>query len=317
MIVIVTATNDLHALVIQDELRKVGVYQCHIIECDRIAQREALTYGVAYDVEEEIVTSEGRKIALSDASVLWLRRTRSNQILSLPVDDDSAHEIIDNDCRGGLTGFLVSHFKGKWISTPEATHRSADKIFQLDVAHKCGLRVPRTLVSQSRERVVDFFEACDGKIIVKTLVGAPSPFLQTVRLSDPRAIDEASYAAAPAIFQEYIEGTDHLRLNCFGNASYAALIRTDDIDWRGNLNVPIESYEVPPALHRSVRDVLDALELEMGIVDLKLTAAGEPVWLEVNPQGQFVFLDPLTDLGLIGKFAEYLRSECETATSKS
>ncbi len=60
------------------------------------------------------------------------------------------------------------------------------------------------------------------------------------------------------------------------------------------------------ALRRRVRDVLDALELEMGIIDIKLTPEDEPVWLEVNPQGQFLFLDALTDLHLTDRFADYL-----------
>ena len=86
--------------------------------------------------------------------------------------------------------------------------------------------------------MVSFFESCSGNVVVKTVAGAPGPFLETVRLVDPRLFEEDAYAAAPAIFQEYIEGCDHIRLNCFGNQSYAALIRTDDLDWRGNLNVP-------------------------------------------------------------------------------
>jgi hypothetical protein len=44
----------------------------------------------------------------------------------------------------------------------------------------------------------------------------------------------------------------------------------------------------------------------MGIVDLKLTPKGEVVWLEVNPQGQFLFLQPLTKMSLDQYFADYL-----------
>jgi hypothetical protein len=105
---------------------------------------------------------------------------------------------------------------------------------------------------------------------VKAVVGAPDPLLETTRL-DPERFDDASFAAAPAIYQEYIHGSDHLRLNCFGAHSYAARIRTEDLDWRGNLNVPITSYTVSPALHSRVRNVLDLLRLKMGAVDLKLT----------------------------------------------
>ena len=47
----------------------------------------------------------------------------------------------------------------------------------------------------------------------------------------------------------------------------------------------------------------------MGIIDLKETPAGELIWLEVNPQGQFLFLEALSDLKIGDIFAEYLLDE--------
>lgn len=307
-ILILTVTDDLHAIVVQRHVRAAGHPECHIVECDRIAQRDFLSYGVNYPLGDRVLTSEGCRISISDATLGWLRRARSTQVIDRVVDDE-ANVVINNDCRGGLSGLLAAHFRGKWISTPEATYLAGDKIGQLEVARACGFRVPRTLVSQSRSDVREFFDACDGEIIVKTVVGAPGPFLQAVRISDPDSMDAESYAAAPAIFQECIPGEDHLRLNCFGSRSYAALIRSDELDWRASLGKSISSYDVSPSLHRKVRSVLDALGLEMGVVDLKLTPDDEPVWLEVNPQGQFLFLDAYTDLRLGERFAEYLVEE--------
>ena len=309
MILIVTIAGDLHALVVQQRLRSRGHRDCFIIECDRIAQRDYLSYGVNYPTVDRILTSEGARVSISDASVLWFRTTRSTQILDEPIEDENARMVINNDCRGGLNGLLAAHFHGKWISTPEATGRGSDKIGQLQVAHECGFRVPKTLISQSRQEVLEFFESCAGQMIVKTVVGSPGPFLQTVKVQDPASLSAASFEAAPGIYQEFIPGTDHLRLNCFGPASYAALIHTGDTDWRLNLNVPIREFAVEAALHERVRRVLDSLGLELGIVDLKLTPDGEPVWLEVNPQGQFLFLDAFTKLGLADRFAEYLLAE--------
>lgn len=309
MIFILSIFQDLHALTVQRHVREAGRTECHVIECDRIAQRDFMGYGVNYLIGNRILTSEGFHVSLCDSDVVWLRTASSHQILDFPVEDEGAKVIIDSDSVGGLTGLLASHFHGKWISTREATYRAADKIGQLQAAHESGFRVPRTLVSQSRDDVVALYESCAGAIIVKTIVGAPGPLLQTVKLDNPAASDAATFAAAPAIYQEYIQGCDHLRLNCFGDRSFAALIRTDDLDWRVNLNVPITSYPVPPSLHHRVRTVLDRLGLEMGIVDLKLTPGGEPVWLEVNPQGQFLFLDALTDLHLAERFTDYLIDE--------
>jgi hypothetical protein len=47
----------------------------------------------------------------------------------------------------------------------------------------------------------------------------------------------------------------------------------------------------------------------MGIVDVKVTPDGEPVWLEVNPQGQFLFLQPLVDVDYLEAFARFLLAE--------
>ena len=316
MILIVTVAQDLHALAVQKHVREAGACDCHIVECDRVAQRPGITYAIGHSVQDTVLTSEDRAVSISEAAVLWLRTIRAEQILQHPVEDETAKAIINNDCRGGLLGLLATQFAGRWISTPEATYRGSDKIAQLNAAYACGFRVPRTLVSQSRKDVLEFYEACGGEVVVKTVIGAPGPFLET-RTLDPDRFDDAAFAAAPAIYQEYIPGSDHLRLICLGDSSYAARIRTPDLDWRVNLNVPIESYVVPQELHGAVRSVLDRLRLEMGIVDLKLTPEDEPVWLEVNPQGQFLFLDSFTDLRLAAKFAEYLISEARSGARDS
>ncbi len=44
----------------------------------------------------------------------------------------------------------------------------------------------------------------------------------------------------------------------------------------------------------------------MGIFDVKLTDDDEPVFLEVNPQGQFLFVEALCGLPLADIFAAFL-----------
>ncbi len=63
-----------------------------------------------------------------------------------------------------------------------------------------------------------------------------------------------------------------------------------------------------------LRAVLKALGLKMGIVDLKLTQAEIPIWLEINPQGQFLFAEALSGLNLTSAFAVFL---CEEARKVS
>lgn len=214
---------------------------------------------------------------------------------------------MNNDCRGALAGVLAAEFQGQWISTPDATDRAADKLYQLAVAKKAGFRVPRTLVSQSREEVIAFTQQV-GRTIVKPVVGARGPLMFTQYIDDPASIPAQSFEVCPATYQEYVEGQRHIRLNCFGELMYAALIETDALDWRPNLNVAMSPWKVPEDVAQRVTAVLHGLGLRMGIVDLKLTPDGEPVWLEVNPQGQFLFLEPLINEPMAEHFADFLLS---------
>ena len=57
-----------------------------------------------------------------------------------------------------------------------------------------------------------------------------------------------------------------------------------------------------------------ALGLRMGILDLKLGPDGELVWLEINPQGQFTFLEGMgSGIRLSRPFCDFLRAEALTS----
>jgi Glutathione synthase/Ribosomal protein S6 modification enzyme (glutaminyl transferase) len=314
MILTVSLKDDLHALAVRHEALSRGCRDFHIVECDQISGHESLSWTVDGDSPTTLRTSDGRLVRLEDASVVWWRRVRASQQDAASRESRSERNLVDNDCRGALTGILSTAFGGEWISHPEATDRASDKLYQLAVARRAGLRVPKTLVTQSRDEVARFREQV-GRIIVKPVVGTSGPLLFTQYLDDPSALPAASYEACPAVYQEYVEGDRHIRLNCFGDRMYAARLTTDLLDWRADLTMPISPWPVPDELARRVRATLRALGLRMGAVDLKLTPEGEPVWLEVNPQGQFLFLEPLLGIPLTRYFVDFLLAAEETASA--
>ncbi|MDQ0904827.1 hypothetical protein QFZ22_000812 [Streptomyces canus] len=320
MILAVSVRDDLHALAVQHAVRSRGERDFHIVESDTIAGRPSLSWyshsdeGANGNQTATLLTSEGVAVAPEEAAVLWWRRPRADQEIAAHAGSTHERSLVNNDCRGALGGILAAAFDGQWISPPEATDRAADKVYQLAVAREVGFRVPRTLISQSRADVIAFTRQV-GRTIVKPVVGARGPSLWTRWVDDPESIPAPSFEVCPATYQEYIEGCRHVRLNCFGERMYAALIETEELDWRPDLQVPISPWPVPEDVRRQVATVLRRLGLRMGVVDLKLTPDGQPVWLEVNPQGQFLFLEPLTDEPLTEHFADFLLSAAGTLRS--
>jgi glutathione synthase/RimK-type ligase-like ATP-grasp enzyme len=306
MILIVSVENDLHALTIRRTLASRG-QPVALLECDRISTGSGLDLHLGADGNlRSAAIQVHKRLDLRDVDVIWWRRVRADQ--QFHGDTPTVHEVqlINNDCRGALEGVLRTSVRGQWISDPGATDRASNKIWQLAAASACGFRVPETLVSQSATQVKDFTSRLDGRVIVKPVVGTAGPLLFTQFIGDVDQLDPTSFTLAPALYQEFIPGTRHIRLNCFGQQSHAAAIDTQELDWRPNLNIPITEWPVPPEVDGRVRRVLDALGLEMGVIDLKLTPAGELVWLEVNPQGQFLFLEGITGIPLSEYFADFL-----------
>ena len=70
--------------------------------------------------------------------------------------------------------------------------------------------------------------------------------------------------------------------------------------------MPFSPYPLDSHLEQRLRDTLHELGLVMGIFDVKLTDDDEPVFLEVNPQGQFLFVEALCRLPLADIFAAFL-----------
>lgn len=317
MILTVSIESDLHTMAIQHAAVRRGYDSFHVLNCDRISGRQSLSWCSHENPHGTVVASDGARIPLDEVSVLWLRRFRADQESGDLAASDHQRRLVNNDCRGALAGILAASFRGVWISSAEATAQASDKIYQLAVAQSAGFRVPRTLVSQSRDAVIDFIREV-GRVIVKPVAGASGPLMFTQYIDEPERIAVESFEVCPAMYQEYIPGRRHIRLNCFGDKMFAASIDTDDLDWRLNLNVPIRKWVVPNDIAQLTKLTLGRLGLKMGIIDLKLSPSGEPVWLEVNPQGQFLFLEPLLNEPLTEHFLDYLlSSSAEEVASRS
>jgi hypothetical protein len=153
-----------------------------------------------------------------------------------------------------------------------------------------------------------------GSVIVKKLLGAGGLQLATVELTHRELRSNRSIRVCPTIYQERIDGTEHVRAMCFGDEVHAIKITSQILDWRRDLSVPFNPIHLHQGLKRQLLGLLKDLGLKMGVMDLKLRADGTPIWLELNTQGQFLFAEALSGCDLTTPFARFLGDEaCLTA----
>ena len=238
IIAIVTIKDDIHALAVRHELNSLTDTQCYILEVDRISATHAISWQLNNGkAQASIEVIEGKRLLINEIDLVWWRRSRSQQLFDNKWYEPNQEDLINNDCRSSFLGMFMTAFEGKWISHPLATERAGNKLHQLCVAEQTGFRIPKTLISQLPGEVRSFCESNKSGTIVKTVAGGGTgQFLFTQFVTKDQLTSDESIRVCPAIYQEYVPGTQHIRLNCFGGSSYAAIIESTGLDWRSNLD---------------------------------------------------------------------------------
>lgn len=314
-IAMLSTAGDLHALAIQDALRRFDDVTCSIVETNRVSGSDMLSWSLD-DTPATVPSTDGSALIVSDLDLIWWRRIEFPQLTPAPLSEPAHMDLVNNDSDAALLGALLTAFGGTWISDPAATRRAENKLVQLRAAQQAGLRVPDTLVSQNPEQIRAFCERHHNQVIIKPVRGTRLAPVYTRMISDEVLASDDAMRLCPAIYQECIPGTRHLRVLRFGDQTHAAMLESEDLDWRGNLDIPFSVVDLDPSVTERLHKVLRLLGLQMGAFDLKLTDDGEPVWIEVNPQGQFLFVEGITGLDLARPFAAWLRAEALAAAAR-
>ena len=302
---ILTYGDDLHGHLIKKKLEERHGAWCCLIPSDEFALRGGLTWSTQIDGPALLPTIDGQRVDVRTLNALWYRRSTVKQ--TLPVQADEKYELhIFRSVERVVEGILLNDFQGRWVSHPDATRLAENKLLQLRAARDVGIRVPATLVSQDPARIRSFCATHRGAIIKPVATPRGVELATTAVVSQELLDDDEVLGLTPAIYQECIPGTRHLRISVLGERCDAALVEAEALDWRADLNIPFSHYRLDAKLERQLCAILRELGLVMGIFDIKLTDEGEPVFLEVNAQGQFLFVEGLSGIPLADIFAEFL-----------
>lgn len=301
-VAIFTQAEDLHGHLVAERVRSRG-HDCHLVATDRLAFAPWLSWeshggSAIRDVDDRMVRSE-------ELSAIWWRRVMSPMQVEYDLDA-AARSLVPGEIRAALSGAVFSTFTGRWINDPAAELRGDNKLVQLKAAISAGLEVPRTLVSSDHRSIRGFIEAEGGRAVVKVVRGTANFSIPARVVTQADLEDDAALEACPAMYQEIVPGQVHLRIHVFGGTVIAVRIESPHLDWRPDLNIPMCHTKLPANLSRRMVDFVQELGLAMGIIDAKLTDDGRLVFLEINPQGQFAFVEGLTGLPLSDRMAAFL-----------
>ncbi|WP_406279456.1 hypothetical protein [Embleya sp. NBC_00896] len=120
----------------------------------------------------------------------------------------------------------------------------------------------------------------------------------------------------PHLFQERVDKVADVRVTVVGERTFAARITapTDVLDWRADYaHLNYDVVECPPEVTTGMQHMLRQFGLSFGAFDFAVTSAGEWWFLELNPNGEWAWVEDRTELPIASALADVLQ-DGETRT---
>jgi len=318
-LLIATFPDDVHALEVALVLRERG--------------HEVVTWsgGDFPTLQSASVEFEGRdtrwiasgpelELAGDGFHVVWYRRSVAPTLPEWMHPGD--RPMAQRECEDFVAGLwrLVAP-DAFWVNPLEGRARADLKLVQLREAQRAGLTVPRTLASNDPARIRAFLGELGAPAIYKSFYpqhwrdGDRVAMLFTSEVSPARLPADDVLRLTPGIFQPRLAKAHELRVTVMGERVITARIASQalaatQLDWRArSVGLTIEPDELPPEIETRVHALMHSLGLVFGCLDFVVTPAGELVFLEVNPMGQFLWVEHANpEVRLLGPFCDFLLS---------
>lgn len=260
-----------------------------------------------------------------DYDVIWYRRP-SNPTLH-EITHKADQEMAFREASAQLTGIgNLFRSESAWINEPQANRKASDKIYQLKTAMECDLSFPPTLFSNSPSEIRDFAKK-HGQIIYKPFlqshwqIGERRLSLFTTKIRAEQLNNDAALRLCPGIFQRLVEKDYEIRLTIMGDNMIPVKIydypnELAALDWRSAAvnGVKYELTTLPKHIIEKSRNLMKKLGISFACLDFIVDKVGNYHFLEVNPSGQFLWLeDRLPSVPVLNQFCDFLISSATSA----
>ena len=258
-------------------------------------------------------------VPLGAIRAAWVRRLAVGH--GLPVDGltTGEREACLGESRAALRA-LLDAIGAPVLGRPGAVAGAQDKLRQLRLAARVGLEVPETRVSNDPISVRTLAARHRGGLVAKMLHPFALPardgplVVHTHRVRPADLEDLDGLASSPMVFQQAITAVREIRAVVVGDRVLAAALpREPDapVDWRRDARRLAGRWRQTQLPENTVRRLLAlarSLGLAHGSADLLEDADGQLWFLELNPAGEWLWLEDAAGLDIAGALADALLS---------
>lgn len=311
MILVISHPADDHATSVLAELGSMG-REAFLFDLSTFPASTSLSmrYGNGSPAGFTLRSNGHGAVDLTACRAAWWRRP---QPFGMPegLGDPTGHAFAYNECHEAVTG-LWEALGAFWMNPPKLDDAAAKKSFQLRIAAEAGLEIPKTLITSDPKDALEFANAVGIENTIYKAFSATEKSWRETRLLRPEELDLLDrVSVAPVIFQEYVPAEVDLRVTIVGGRVFPAAIHPCEGSYKADFRMDMgmaryEPAELPPDVEAALLRFMRRLGIVYGAVDMRRTPEGRHVFLEVNPAGQWKFIEERTGQPITRAVAELL-----------
>ncbi len=311
-VLLVTASYDVAADYVLKSLRQRG-NPAFRLNTDLFPSRVKASFRPPKDISIE--DENGKVVLGTSIKSVWYRRHISPE---LPEELESGvRDFCERETRTFLDGVLTSLPTERFMSPPRAIFQAEHKPYQLSIASQLGFMIPDTVITNNPSLVREI--ARNHELVAKAIrsgyiasdEGNCAIFTSIVKPEDLE--DLSGLTLAPTTFQEFLVKTSDIRVTVVAGETFAAEILSQEressrVDWRAtdDSHLVHRIHKLPTEIDELCRQLVTNLGLSFGAIDLVLKPDGSYVFLEINPNGEWVWLEDQLGFPISDRIAQWL-----------
>jgi len=283
-----------------------------------------------YETSFAIIFFDGIVLRESEISSVYFRQPNPPKLDGLVAETDK--EFAEREAIELLRSIWRMIPEKKWLNHPKKLWIAVNKIEQLIAAKNIGFNIPKTLLSSYKDSVATFIEKSNDKVVAKAIKHGFQLrkdgiwIAMTQRLPSNYINQFETFANFPMTYQSEIEKNYDIRVVVVGCKIFATAIYSQEyeetaIDWRmGDLiEIPLrhEKIKLPNSLEKKCKKLVDHFSLQYSSMDFVLGKDGKYYFLELNPNGQWAWIEQLVNYPIRDAIIETLNKNNKNGSKKN